>query len=52
MREPRDTSGKHLHYSLVKSALRLASYAALPYSIGLGVMGLMAAEVLGIIEEL
>ena len=49
MREPRD---KHLHYSLLKSALRISSYAVLPLSILIGAIGLMAAEVLGIIEEL
>ena len=52
MREPRDISRKHLYYSLAKSTLRIISYAMLPFSIVHGAIGLMASEVLGIIEEL
>lgn len=43
---------KHQIISFVKSGLRFIGYGALPFSIALGACLLIAAEVLGVIEEL
>lgn len=52
--QPRDTSKGHFYVSLVKSATRIAAGIALiwPQSIVLAGIFLIAAEVLGIVEEL
>jgi hypothetical protein len=42
----------HQTISFLKSAVRLTGYAALMYSIGLGVFILIISELIGIIEEL
>lgn len=52
--QPRDTSRGHFYVSLVKSATRIAAGIALiwPQSLILAGAFLIAAEVLGIVEEL
>ena len=52
--QPRDTSRGHFYVSLVKSATRIAAGIALiwPQSIILAGAFLIAAEVLGVVEEL
>ena len=52
--QPRDTSRGHFYVSLVKSATRIAAGIALiwPQSLSLAGAFLIAAEVLGIVEEL
>ena len=52
--QPRDTSKGHFYVSLVKSATRIAAGIALiwPQSMVLAGLFLIAAEVLGIVEEL
>lgn len=52
--QPKDTSRGHFYVSLVKSATRIAAGIALiwPQSIVLAGVFLIAAEVLGIVEEL
>jgi hypothetical protein len=52
--QPKDTSKGHFYVSLIKSATRIAAGIALiwPQSIVLAGVLLIAAEVLGIIEEL
>ena len=52
--QPRDTSRGHFYVSLVKSATRIAAGIALiwPQSLILAGVFLIAAEVLGIVEEL
>lgn len=52
--QPRDTSKGHFYVSLVKSATRIAAGIALiwPQSLILAGIFLIAAEVLGIVEEL
>jgi hypothetical protein len=52
--QPRDTSQGHFYVSLVKSATRIAAGIALiwPQNIVLAGIFLIAAEVLGIVEEL
>lgn len=52
--QPRDTSRGHFHVSLVKSATRIAAGIALiwPQSLILAGVFLIAAEILGIIEEM
>lgn len=52
--QPKDTSRGHFYVSMVKSATRIASGIALiwPQSIVLAGAFLIAAEVLGIVEEL
>ena len=52
--QPRDTSRGHFYVSLVKSATRIAAGIALiwPQSIILAGAFLIAAEILGIVEEL
>ncbi len=43
---------RHLIVSLLKSAVRITGYVALPFGIGLGVTILVISELIGIIEEL
>lgn len=52
--QPKDTSRGHFYVSMVKSATRIAAGIALiwPQSIVLAGAFLIAAEVLGIVEEL
>lgn len=52
--QPRDTSRGHFYVSMIKSATRIAAGIALvwPQSLILAGMFLIAAEVLGIVEEL
>ncbi len=52
--QPKDTSKGHFYVSLVKSATRIAAGIALiwPQSIVLAGAFLIAAEILGIVEEL
>lgn len=52
--QPKDTSKGHFYVSLAKSAIRIAAGIALiwPESIVLAGAFLIAAEILGIIEEL
>lgn len=52
--QPRDTSRGHFYTSLVKSATRIAAGIALiwPQSLILAGAFLIAAEMLGIVEEL
>jgi len=52
--QPKDTSRGHFYVSLVKSATRIAAGIALiwPQSLILAGAFLIAAEVLGIVEEL
>ena len=52
--QPKDTSRGHFYVSMVKSATRIAAGVALiwPQSIILAGAFLIAAEVLGIVEEL
>ena len=52
--QPRDTSKGHFYVSLIKSATRIAAGISLiwPQSIVLAGVFLIAAEVLGIVEEL
>ena len=52
--QPKDTSKGHFYVSMVKSATRIAAGIALiwPQSIVLAGAFLIAAEVLGIVEEL
>lgn len=52
--QPRDTSKGHFYVSLVKSATRIAAGIALvwPQSLILAGAFLIAAEVLGVVEEL
>lgn len=52
--QPRDTSKGHFYVSLFKSATRIAAGISLiwPQSIVLAGVFLIAAEVLGIVEEL
>lgn len=52
--QPRDTSRGHFYVSLVKSATRIAAGIALiwPQSLILAGAFLIAAEVLGIVEEM
>jgi hypothetical protein len=51
--QPQDTSRGHFYVSLVKSALRIvAGIAFIQGSLVLGGAFLIAAEVLGIVEEL
>jgi hypothetical protein len=51
--QPKDTSRGHFYVSLVKSALRVvAGIAFIQGSIVIGGAFLIAAEVLGIVEEL
>lgn len=52
--QPKDTSHRHFYVSLVKSATRIAAGIALiwPQSLILAGAFLIAAEVLGIVEEL
>lgn len=52
--QPKDTSHGHFYVSLVKSATRIAAGIALiwPQSLILAGAFLIAAEVLGIVEEL
>lgn len=52
--QPKDTSKGHFYVSLVKSATRIAAGIALiwPQNIVLAGIFLIAAEVLGIVEEL
>lgn len=52
--QPRDTSRGHFYVSMVKSATRIAAGIALiwPQSLILAGAFLIAAEVLGIVEEL
>jgi hypothetical protein len=51
--QPRDTSPGHFYVSLVKSAIRIAAGIALiwPQNIVLAGVFLIAAEVLGVVEE-
>ena len=51
--QPRDTSPGHFYVSLVKSATRIAAGIALiwPQNIVLAGVFLIAAEVLGVVEE-
>jgi hypothetical protein len=51
--QPRDTSRGHFYVSLVKSATRIAAGIALiwPQNIILAGVFLIAAEVLGVVEE-
>jgi hypothetical protein len=51
--QPRDTSLGHFYVSLVKSAIRIAAGIALiwPQNIILAGVFLIAAEVLGVVEE-
>lgn len=52
--QPRDTSRGHFYVSLIKSATRIAAGIALvwPQSLILAGAFLIAAEILGIVEEL
>lgn len=52
--QPRDTSTGHFYVSLVKSATRIAAGIALiwPQSVILAGIFLIAAEILGIVEEM
>ena len=52
--QPKDTSRGHFYVSLVKSATRIAAGIALiwPQNIVLAGAFLIAAEILGIVEEL
>ena len=52
--QPKDTSRGHFYVSMIKSATRIAAGIALvwPQSLILAGMFLIAAEVLGIVEEL
>ena len=52
--QPKDTSRGHFYVSLVKSATRIAAGISLvwPQSIVLAGVFLIAAEILGVIEEL
>lgn len=51
--QPKDTSKGHFYVSLVKSALRVvAGLAFIQGSMMLGGIFLIAAEVLGVVEEL
>ncbi len=52
--QPKDTSKGHFYVSLVKSATRIAAGIALiwPQSILLAGIFLIAAEILGIVEEI
>ena len=52
--QPRDTSRGHFYVSMIKSITRIAAGIALiwPQSIVLAGVFLIAAEVLGIVEEL
>lgn len=52
--QPKDTSHGHFYVSLVKSATRIAAGIALiwPQNIVLAGVFLIAAELLGIVEEL
>lgn len=52
--QPRDTSPGHFYVSLVKSVIRIAAGIALiwPQSLILAGAFLIAAEVLGIVEEM
>jgi len=52
--QPKDTSKGHFYVSLVKSATRIAAGISLvwPQSIVLAGVFLIAAEILGIVEEL
>jgi hypothetical protein len=52
--QPKDTSRGHFYVSLIKSATRIAAGIALiwPQNIILAGIFLIAAEVLGIVEEL
>lgn len=52
MREPRDPSNMHFKISMIKSVLRMIGYMVLPFSIILGILWLIVAETLGILEEL
>lgn len=52
--QPRDTSRGHFYVSLIKSATRIAAGISLiwPQNIILAGIFLIAAEVLGVVEEL
>ena len=52
--QPKDTSKGHFYVSLIKSATRIAAGISLiwPQSIVLAGVFLIAAEILGIVEEL
>jgi hypothetical protein len=52
--QPKDTSKGHFYVSMIKSATRIAAGIALiwPQSIILAGAFLIAAEILGIVEEL
>ena len=52
--QPRDTSRGHFYVSMIKSATRIAAGIALvwPQSLILAGVFLIAAEVLGIVEEM
>ena len=52
--QPKDTSKGHFYVSLVKSATRIAAGISLiwPQSIVLAGAFLIAAEILGVVEEL
>jgi len=43
---------RHLIVSLLKSAVRITGYVALPFGIWLGVTILVISELIGIVEEL
>lgn len=43
---------KHKRISLVKSVIRIGGFLLLPLNLPLGIIALVASEILGIIEEL
>lgn len=51
-REPKDPSEKHFWISMVKSVVRGVGYVSLPFSLVAAALFLIAAELLGILEEM
>ncbi len=52
MSEPRDPSNTHFRISMVKSVLRFVGYWTLPLNLYAAALILIAAELLGVLEEL
>ena len=49
---PKDPSDKHFRISMLKSMIRFVGYMALPINLWVAALLLIAAEMLGVLEEL
>lgn len=50
--EPKDPSDRHFRISMVKSIIRFVGYWTLPLNLWVAAVILVAAELLGVLEEL